>query len=220
MLCSLKQRLRYLQHLPSWRLLLLGMAFYLLFPLFALPKWQLEYWQDAPNTSLSLQPVLNFYQQHGPAMMPALAAQLELDKLQRYEQQLSAAQADFSDQLRDHGWAGATEFLLTHLAANLEQPLLLHKSECRNNLCQLRVDAPNGLNPAFQRQILTFASTLKTANLEFKQLVPGQGTILLEFQSDKKLRFRFWQEWQLRSAVPTPWQQEIQFWLQQSKAKE
>lgn len=207
---------RYLQQLPPWRLALLGAAIYLLLPLSVTPIWQLQLVtaKDAA-TEASLKPLLKFYQQHGEAVLPALQAQLELDKLRRLEQQLIAENATFSSQSRDEKWAEATEFMIAHLAQNVtDNQLRILDSECRNNLCRIEIYAPKGLTPQFQALVLKYASTLKRGDLEFHDLVSGKDRILLELKSDKKLKYGFWASRQLAPPEKAQWQQDVRAWLQ------
>ncbi len=211
-----RQWLRYVQQLPRWRLAALGAASYLLLPLWVTPIWQLELLTASPAaTQPPLQSLLAFYQQHGNAVLPALQAQLELDKLSRLEQQLLLENATFSAQTRDEKWAEATEFMIAYLAQNVtENQLRILDAECRNNLCQIELYAPKGLTPEFQALVLKYASTLKRGDLEFHNLVPGNNRIMLELKSDKKLKFGFWITRQLEPAAKSIWQQQIKSWLQ------
>ena len=130
----------YLQQLPRWRLAAVGAALYLLLPLSVTPYWQLQLLtSQAAETEPPLKSLLEFYQQHGAEVLPAIQAQLELDKLRRLEQQLIADNATFSSQARDDKWAEATEFMIAHLAQNVtDNQLRILDSECRNNLCRRR----------------------------------------------------------------------------------
>lgn len=212
---------RYLQQLPPWRLALLGAAIYLLLPLSVTPIWQLQLLtaKDA-ETEAPLKSLLKFYQKHGEAVLPALQAQLELDKLRRLEQQLIAENATFSSQSRDEKWAEATEFMIAHLAQSVtDNQLRILDSECRNNLCRIELYAPKGLTPDFQALVLKYASTLKRGDLEFQDLVPGKDRILLELKSDKKLKYGFWASRRLEPAEKAQWQQDVRAWLQPQPAK-
>jgi hypothetical protein len=206
----------YLQQLPRWRLAALGAALYLLLPLSVTPYWQLQLLTNQPtDTEAPLQSVLAFYQKHGEAVLPALQAQLELDKLRRMEQQLIADNTTFSSQARDDQWAEATEFMIAHLAQSVtDNQLRILDSECRNNLCRIELYAPKGLTPQFQAQVLKYASTLKRGDLEFQDLVPGKDRIMLELKSDKKLKYGFWTTRQLEPAAKAQWQQDVRAWLQ------
>jgi|GEM_PF-1643465 len=211
----------YLQQLPRWRLGLLGAALYLLLPLSVTPYWQLQLLSEkSAATEPTLKSLLAFYQKHGEAVLPALQAQLELDKLRRLEQQLIADNATFSSQARDDKWAEATEFMIAHLAQNVtDNQLRILDSECRNNLCRIELYAPKGLTPQFQALVLKYASTLKRGDLEFHDLVPGKDRIMLELKSDKKLQYGFWASRQLEPAEKAQWREEIRAWLQPVPAK-
>lgn len=206
----------YLQQLPRWRLVALGAALYLLLPLSVTPYWQLQLLtSQTVETEPPLKSLLAFYQKHGEAVLPALQAQLELDKLRRLEQQLIADNATFSSQARDEKWAEATEFMIAHLAQNVtDNQLRILDSECRNNLCRIELYAPKGLTPQFQAMVLKYASTLKRGDLEFHDLVPGKDRIMLELKSDKKLKYGFWASRQLAPAEKEQWQQDVRAWLQ------
>lgn len=206
---------QFLNQLPRWRLFLLGAACYLLNPLWQTPYWQLQLLSKSPaETSLELTSVLDFYQQHGDAALPALQAQLQLDKLRQQELQLMAENATFSSQSRDEKWAEATEFMIAHLAQSVTgNELRILDSECRNNLCQIELHAPKGLTPEFQAMVLKYASTLKAGDLEFQNLVPGQDRILLELKSDKKLKHGFWTTRRLEPVEKALWQQQVRTWL-------
>jgi hypothetical protein len=205
----------YLQQLPRWRLAALGAALYLLLPLSVTPYWQLQLLTAQPGeTEQPLKSVLAFYQKHGDAVLPVLDAQLELDKLSRFEQQLIAANSTFSSQARDDKWAEATEFMIAHLAQSVtDNQLRILDSECRNNLCRIELYAPKGLTPEFQALVLKYASTLKRGDLEFQDLVPGKDRILLELKSDKKLKYGYWASRKLEPAAKAQWQQQVRTWL-------
>lgn len=211
----------YLQQLPPWRLALLGAALYLLLPLSVTPIWQLQLLTaKTAETEPPLKSLLAFYQKHGEAVLPALQAQLELDKLRRLEQQLIADNATFSSQARDDKWAEATEFMIAHLAQNVtDNQLRILDSECRNNLCRIELYAPKGLTPEFQAMVLKYASTLKRGDLEFHDLVPGKDRIMLELKSDKKLKYGFWASRQLEPAEKAQWREDIRAWLNPAPAK-
>jgi len=211
----------YLQQLPCWRLAALGAALYLLLPLSVTPYWQLQLLISQPaETEAPLKSVLAFYQKHGDAVLPALQAQLELDKLRRLEQQLIADNATFSSQARDDKWAEATEFMIAHLAQSVtDNQLRILDSECRNNLCRIELYAPKGLTPEFQAQVLKYASTLKRGDLEFQDLVPGKDRIMLELKSDKKLKYGFWASRQLEPDEKAQWREDIRAWLNPAPAK-
>lgn len=205
----------YLNQLPRWRLVLMGAALYLLFPLFQTPYWQLQLLTtDQADSELKLKSLLAFYQQHGEAALPALQAQLQLDQLRHYEQKLIADNQTFSAQSRDDKWAEATEFMIAHLAQSVtENQLRILDSECRNNLCRIEIYAPKGLTPEFQALVLKYASTLKRGDLEFQDLVPGKDRILLELKSDKKLKYGYWATRTLEPAAKVQWQQDVKAWL-------
>lgn len=210
-----RQWLHSLQQLPRWRLAALGAALYLLLPLGVTPSWQLQLLtQDKTESAPRLQSLLAFYQQYGAPVLPALEAQLALDKLQQLEQQLIADNATFSSQSRDDKWAEATEFMIAHLAQSVtDNQLRILDAECRNNLCQIDLYAPNGLTPEFQALVLKYASTLKRGDLEFKDLVPGKGRLRLELKSDKKLKYGYWASRKLEPAAKQQWQQQVKSWL-------
>lgn len=211
---------QYLQQLPPWRLAALGAAFYLLMPLSVTPTWQLQLLTAKPaETEAPLKPLLAFYQKHGEAVLPALQAQLELDKLRRLEQQLIADNATFSSQARDDKWAEATEFMIAHLAQNVtDNQLRILDSECRNNLCRIELYAPKGLTSQFQAMVLKYAATLKRGDLEFHDLVPGKDRIMLELKSDKKLKYGFWASRQLEPAEKVQWREDVRAWLNPAPA--
>lgn len=207
---------QFLNQLPRWRLLLLGAALYLLSPFLQTPYWQLQlFTQSSAETSLEVKKIVNFYQQYGDAALPALQAQLQLEKLRQLELQLIADQSDFASQSRDDKWAEATEFMIAHLAQSVtENQLRILDSECRNNLCRIEIHAPKGLTPDFQALVLKYASTLKRGDLEFQDLVPGKDRILLELKSDKKLKYGYWASRRLEPAAKAQWQQQVKAWLQ------
>ena len=200
---------------PRWRLAFVGAALYLLFPLLHTPIWQLQLLMNpAVETEPKLKLLEAFYQKHGDAVLPVLQAQLQLQQLHQYEQQLIANNQSFSAQSRDDQWAEATEFMIAHLAQSVtENQLRILDSECRNNLCRIEIYAPKGLTPEFQALVLKYASTLKRGDLEFQDLVPGTDRILLELKSDKKLKYGYWATRTLEPAAKVQWQQTVRAWL-------
>lgn len=200
----------------SWRqLVALGAALYLLCPLWPTPWWQLQLLgQDQQTASSELQLLTAFYQQHGDAMLPALVAQLQLDKLTALAAAYQADNAEFSAQSRDPHWAEATEFLIQHLAANQSNSALpLKEVECRNTLCQVQILTSTGLTPALQQRIVKLAASLKTADLEFKDLTQRRTELVLLFQSSKALKLGFFAERRLNPAQKAVWLAEIKQWL-------
>lgn len=214
MIAGLKKHLR----LPwplHWRAALAGVLLYWLCPLAPLPAWQ---WPSVPaeaaQQAAQVEKISQFQQQYGEAGWPALRAQLALNRLAAYEAQLSAEQITFASQRRDSGWAEATEFIIDHVSKDVSNnQLQLQRLECRNNLCQLAIAAPQGLTPAFQAQILKLAGALKTAGLEYHALKQQRQQLVLELKSDKALQFSWWQRWRLNPSAKADWQSEIKAWL-------
>ncbi len=210
--------------LPLWRakysqpLLALsaGVLLYLWLPLYSAPDWlqQLDALSKEQQQQ-QLKAVLGFYQKYGDAALPALNAQLELDKLRRYELELIEENKDFSDQDRDELWAEATEFMIAHLTQNVvNNQLRLLDTECRNNLCRMVLEAPKGLTKEYQALVLKLAASLKTGDLEFAQLIEGHKRITLELKSDKRLKYGYFAQKKLNPAEKAQWQAEIKTWLQ------
>lgn len=204
-----------LQQLSWRRLLVIGAAIYLLAPLLPMPWWQLQLaTQGQASAKTSMTKLIDFYQQHGEAMLPALSAQLQLDQLSALAARYEAEQADFSAQSRDKHWAEATEFLIQHLAANQAgEPLALAEVECRNTLCRLEITTDVGLTPQIQQRVLKLASSLKTADLEFQDLTPGRTELVLLFKSSKALKLGFFAQRQLNPPQKAIWQDSIKHWL-------
>lgn len=198
-----------------WRALLAGALCYLLLPLMPLPAWQLPWQQEDPaSTDKMANNIRQFHQQYGEAGWPALRAQLALNRLAAYQAMLSAEQSTFASQRRDSRWAEATEFVIDHVSQDVSQhQLQLLAVECRNNLCQLSLAAPEGLTTAFQQKVLQLAGTLKTAGLEYHQLQQQRQRLILELKSDKPLQFSWWQQWRLQPAAKAHWQADIKHWL-------
>ena len=94
-----------------------GICLYLLWPVGHAPEWQWQsLWQSEAETATALAPLLSFYTKYGEQALPALQAQLELNKLRDMELALIADNAEFSAQSRDDSWAEATEFMIAHVA--------------------------------------------------------------------------------------------------------
>lgn len=209
---------------PLWRLkysqpllaCFTGVLLYGWLPLFNAPAWLLQL--DGMSTEQQqqeLKPLLNFYQKYGDAVLPALNAQLELDKLRRLEQGFIAENKNFADQDRDELWAEASEFMIAHLTQNVaNNQLRLLDTECRNNLCRIVLEAPKGLTKEYQALVLKLAASLKTGDLEFQQLIEGHQRITLELKSDKRLKYGYFAEKKLNPAAKAQWQAEIKTWLQ------
>ncbi len=200
----------------SWpRLCGLGAALYLLLPLLATPWWQLELLSmDKVTAQAQLKTVTEFYQQQGDAMLPALTAQLKLDRLAVLYESYQAENKEFSAQSRDQHWAEATEFLIQHLAKNQSgEPLPLQDIECRNTLCRLEVKTVAGLTPALQQRVLKLAASLKTADLEFQDLTPARTELVLLFKSSKALKLGFFAERKLNPPEKALWLADIKQWL-------
>jgi hypothetical protein len=206
---------QFINQLPRWRLAFIGAALYVLLPLLPTPIWHFQLLMNpAVETEPKLKLLETFYQKHGDAVLPVLQAQLHLQQLHQYEQQLIAKNQRFSAQSRDEKWAEATEFMIAHLAQSVtENQLRILDSECRNNLCRIEIYAPKGLTPEFQALVLKYASTLKRGDLEFQDLVPASDRILLELKSDKKLKYGYWATRALEPAAKEQWQQTVRAWL-------
>ncbi len=202
-----------------WRYLLLGSACYVVIPWAKAPAWQIEaLWQDEQQVKDAWQPLLKFYKKYGDDALPALQAQLELNKLRDYERGLITDNAQFADQSRDDKWATASEFVIAHVATNVSKnSLRIYDSECRNNLCQIEIAAPHGLTKALSQLILQFASTLKAGDLEFNQLIEEDDRIILEVKSGKRLQYNFIDEWLLAPAQKEQWLTEVGIWLKKQK---
>lgn len=214
MIAGLKNSLR----LPwplHWRAALAGVLIYWLCPLAPLPAWQWPWASaEASQQAVQVEKISQFQQQYGEAGWPALRAQLALNRLAAYEAELTAAQITFASQRRDSGWAEATEFIIDHVSKDISNnQLQLQRLECRNNLCQLAIAAPQGLTPAFQAQILKLAGASKTAGLEYHALKQQRQQLVLELKSDKTLQFSWWQRWRLNPADKALWIHEIKTWL-------
>lgn len=198
-----------------YRALAAGVCAYLLWPFAHAPQWQWQaLWQSETETATALAPLMSFYTKYGEAALPALNAQLELNKLRDLELSLIADNAEFSDQSRDENWAEATEFMIAHVAQNVgANELRIYDSECRNNLCRIELAAPNGLNPEFRALVLKYAATLKAGDLEFHDLKEGKDRIMLELKSDKRLQYGYFQERALKPAAREQWLAEVKAWL-------
>lgn len=199
----------------SWpRLWGVGAALYLLLPFLPTPWWQFELLLEQPSAQAKLKVVSDFHQQQGDAMLPALAAQLKLDRLSAIYESYQAENKEFSSQSRDQHWAEATEFLIKHLADNQPgEPLPLQDIECRNTLCRLEVKTSAGLTPVLQQRVLKLAASLKTADLEFQDLTPGRTELVLLFKSSKALKLGFFAERKLNPAEKALWLSDIKHWL-------
>lgn len=202
-----------------WRAFLAGACVYLLYPFAHAPAWL---WQSLGQTeaesAAALAPVLSFHSKYGDSALPALNAQLELNKLRDYEQRLIAENADFADQDRDENWAEATEFMIAHVTQNVSaNTLRIYHSECRNNLCRIEIAAPDGLTAEFRAQVLKLAATLKTGDLEFHDLKEGNDRLMLELKSDKRLKYGYFAERKLQPAELEIWREQVKTWLQEQK---
>ncbi len=205
-----------LEQIPlHYRALAAGVCAYLLWPFAHAPKWQWQaLWQSEAETAAALAPLMSFYTKYSEPALPALNAQLELNKLRDLELSLIADNAEFSDQSRDENWAEATEFMIAHVAQNVgANELRIYDSECRNNLCRIELAAPKGLNPEFRALVLKYAATLKAGDLEFHDLQEGKDRILLELKSDKRLQYSYFEERALKPAVREQWLAEVKAWL-------
>ena len=202
-----------------WRYLVLGSTCYLVIPWAKAPSWQLTaLWQSEQETADAFKPLLKFYKKYGDAVLPALHAQLELNKLRDYERKLIAENAQFSDQARDDKWATASEFVIGHVATDVSKnELRIYDSECRNDLCQIEIAAPNGLTKELSQLVLKFASTLKAGDLEFHQLHEENDRIILEVKAGKRLKYNFIDEWRLTPAAREQWLAEVGEWLKKQK---
>lgn len=210
--------------LPLWRAkytqpvlaTLCGVLLYLWLPLFKAPDWLVQLNSLSPEAQQQqLKALNNFYKKYGDSAFPALHAQLELDKLRRYEQQLIDDNKNFDDQDRDELWAEATEFMIAHLTQNVaNNQLRLLDSECRNNLCRMLLEAPKGLTPEYRALVLKLAGSLKTGDLEFAQLTEGNKRIMLELKSDKRLKYGYFATRKLNPPEKAQWQAQIKTWLQ------
>lgn len=193
-----------------------GVLLYLCLPLFSAPDWLVQLNSFSSEQQQQQLKILNrFYKKYGDAALPALHAQLELDKLRRFEQQLIDDNKNFDDQDRDELWAEATEFMIAHLTQNVaNNQLRLLDSECRNNLCRMVLEAPKGLTPEYRALVLKLAGSLKTGDLEFQQLTEGNKRITLELKSDKRLKYGYFANKKLNPPQKAQWQAEIKTWLQ------
>jgi hypothetical protein len=202
-----------------WRFIVLGSACYLVIPWAKAPEWQLTaLWQSEQEVADAFKPLLKFYKKHGDEVLPALQAQLELNKLRDYERELIAENAEFSDQSRDEQWATASEFVIAHVATDVSKnELRIYDAECRNNLCQIEIAAPKGLTKELSQLILTFASTLKAGDLEFNQLLEEGDRIVLEVKAGKRLKYNFIDEWLLKPNAREEWLAEVGAWLKKQK---
>jgi hypothetical protein len=210
--------------LPLWRAkltqpvlaTLCGVLLYLWLPLFKAPDWLVQLNSlSSEEQQQQLKTLNRFYKKYGEAALPALNAQLELDKLRRFEQQLIDDNKNFDDQDRDALWAEATEFMIAHLTQNVaNNQLRLLDSECRNNLCRMVLEAPQGLTPEYRALVLKLAGSLKTGDLEFQQLTEGNKRITLELKSDKRLKYGYFASKKLNPPQKAQWQAEIKTWLQ------
>ncbi|MFC0048072.1 hypothetical protein [Rheinheimera tilapiae] len=192
-----------------------GICLYLLWPVAHAPEWQWQsLWQSEAETATALAPLLSFYTKYGEQALPALQAQLELNKLRDMELALIADNAEFSAQSRDDSWAEATEFMIAHVAQTVgANELRIYDSECRNNLCRIELAAPKGLNPDFRALVLKYAATLKAGDLEFHDLKESKDRIMLELKSDKRLQYGFFAERALKPAEREQWLAEVKAWL-------
>ncbi len=215
LLMSGQQCLGLLTQLSWQRLCGLGAALYLLLPVLATPWWQLELLtMDKVTAQAQLKTVTEFHQQQGDAMLPALAAQLKLDRLAAMYDSYQTENNEFSAQSRDQHWAEATEFLIKHLADNQPgEPLPLQDIECRNTLCRLEVKTSAGLTPVLQQRVLKLAASLKTADLEFQDLTPGRTELVLLFKSSKALKLGFFAARKLNPPEKALWLSDIKQWL-------
>ena len=197
------------------RALAAGVCLYLLWPFAHAPQWQWQsLWQSEAETATALAPLLSFYSKYGEQALPALQAQLELNKLRDLELSLIADNAEFSDQSRDDNWAEATEFMIAHVAQNVSaNELRIYDSECRNNLCRIELAAPKGLDAEFRALVLKYAATLKAGDLEFHDLQEGKDRIMLELKSDKRLQYGFFAERALKPTEREQWLAEVKAWL-------
>ncbi len=210
--------------LPLWRAkftqpvfaILVGVLLYLWLPLFSAPDWLVQLnGLSSEAQQQELKTLNRFYKKYGEAALPALNAQLELDKLRRLEQKLIDDNKNFDDQDRDELWAEATEFMIAHLTQNVaNNQLRLLDSECRNNLCRMVLEAPKGLTPEYRAVVLKLAGSLKTGDLEFQQLTEGNKRITLELKSDKRLKYGYFAQKKLNPPQKAQWQAEIKTWLQ------
>lgn len=210
--------------LPLWRAkftqpvfaILVGVLLYLWLPLFSAPDWLVQLnGLSSEAQQQELKELNRFYKKYGEAALPALNAQLELDKLRRLEQKLIDDNKNFDDQDRDELWAEATEFMIAHLTQNVaNNQLRLLDSECRNNLCRMVLEAPKGLTPEYRAVVLKLAGSLKTGDLEFQQLTEGNKRITLELKSDKRLKYGYFAQKKLNPPQKAQWQAEIKTWLQ------
>lgn len=202
-----------------WRYLVLGSACYLVIPWAKAPEWQITaLWQSEQQTNDAFKPLLKFYSTYGDSAFAALQAQLELNKLRDYEHELIRQNKEFADQERDDKWATASEFVIAHVATSVSQnKLRIYDAECRNNLCQIEIAAPNGLDKQLSQLILQFASTLKAGDLEFNQLIEENDRILLEVKSGKRLKYGYFDELRLAPAAREQWLAEVGAWLKKQK---
>lgn len=192
-----------------------GVCLYLLWPFAHAPQWQWQaLWQSEAETATALAPLLSFYAKYGEQALPALQAQLELNKLRDLELSLIADNATFSAQSRDDNWAEATEFMIAHVAQSVSaNELRIYSSECRNNLCRIEIAAPQGLTAEFRALVLKYAATLKAGDLEFHDLKEGKDRLMLELKSDKRLQYGYFAERALQPAAREQWLAEVKTWL-------
>lgn len=220
--------------LPNLRLVAIGAALYCLIPVLQMPWWQFQLLKlPATEVAQRTEAWQQFYQLHGDAMLPALTAQIQLNRLLQLQQQYEQAQQSFQSQRRDDAWAEATEFLISHVLSNqinnnqinsnqvkgnsinsgATQSLVMNDVDCRNTLCRVELQTAQGLTPSMQQQILQFAAILKTADLEFKDLSTKTSVVTLEFESSKALQLGFFAHRRVYPAERDVWETTLRQWL-------
>lgn len=203
----------------KYRAAVAGALAYLLWPWANPASWQYQQlWLDETQTAPAVKALTRYYQKFGDEALPVLNAQLELNRSRAIEDRLSAKYVQFSDQSRDDGWAEATEFVIKYVVENtLKNKITLLDSECRNTKCRIEVATPEGLTKALNRQITLLAGTLKANELEFSNLIERKGSVIIEFKSDKRMKFGFFEERQARPAARKEWTETVNTWLNQQK---
>lgn len=203
----------------KYRAAVAGALAYLLWPWANPPLWQYQQlWQDHAASAPAVNTLASFYKKYGDEAMPVLNAQLLLNQSRATEDRLTAKYAQFSDQSRDDGWAEATEFVINYVVENtLKNKITLLDSECRNTMCRIEVATPEGLNKALNKHIAVLAGTLKANELEFHNLVERKSSVVIEFKSDKRMKFGFIEERIARPAERKEWTETVNTWLNQQK---
>lgn len=203
----------------KYRAAVAGALAYLLWPWANPASWQYQQlWLDEAQTAPAVKALTRFHKKYGDDAMPVLNAQLELNHSRAIEDRLTAKYAQFSDQSRDDGWAEATEFVIQYVVENtLKNKITLLDSECRNTMCRIEVATPEGLTKALNKQITVLAGTLKANELEFNNLIERKKSVLIEFKSDKRMKFGFIEERIARPAARKEWTDTVNTWLNQQK---